>query len=59
MKTRPVRKKTSKAETLALIRSARGMIKPRPGEKPFAKEWAEYKAGEMVLEAAKLRRVCR
>lgn len=36
-----------------LIHSFRGSLKRKPGDKPFAEEWAEYKAEERALEEAK------
>jgi AbrB family looped-hinge helix DNA binding protein len=39
-----------KPVTAALIRQGRGILKRRPGAKPFAKEWAEHKREEMELE---------
>ena len=32
------------------IRSLRGKLKRKPGEKPFAEEWADYKKAEKELE---------
>ena len=37
----------------AHIHSFRGIFKRKLGEKPFAEEWAEYKAEEKALEEAK------
>ena len=48
--------KPTKAEMLAAIRRARGSMRRPPGSKPFAQEWAEYKAGERALEEAKFLR---
>jgi len=51
-------KLTSEANALAaLIRQARGRVKRRPGEKPFAEQMAEYKREEIALEDAKLERL--
>ena len=46
-----------KPVTRARIQRLRGILKRKPGEKPFAQEWAEYKAGEKALEEAKYARV--
>jgi hypothetical protein len=48
--------KPTKAEMLAAIRRARGSLRRKPGGKPFAVRWAEYKAEERELEERKLRR---
>ena len=45
-----------KPVTAAAIRKLRGILKRKPGDKPFAQEWAEYKAEERALEDAKLAR---
>lgn len=50
------RKKSSPEEVHKLIASFRGKFKRKPGEKPFAVEWAEYKAEEKALEEAKYSR---
>jgi hypothetical protein len=50
------RKKTSPAEVRKLINSMCGKYRPKPGDKPFAEEWAEYKREEKELEEAKFRR---
>ena len=42
--------KPTKAERHAAIRRARGIIRRKPGEKPFAEWWADHKAEERVLE---------
>ena len=47
--------KPTKAEMLAAIRRARGIVRRKPGDKPFAGWWAEYKAKEKALEERKLR----
>lgn len=41
------------------IARLRGILKRKPGEKPFAEEWAEHKAGEKALEEAKYERSTR
>jgi len=39
--------------TPATIRRARGILKRKPGQKPFAEEWAEHKKQERELEDAR------
>ena len=39
-----------KPVTAALIRSGRGILKRKAGEKPLAQEWAEHKKQERELE---------
>ena len=39
--------------TAVTIRRLRGILKRKPGDKPFAEEWAEHKREEMQLEEAK------
>ena len=39
--------------TAVTIRRLRGILKRKPGEKPFAEEWAEQKRAEMQLEEAR------
>lgn len=39
-----------KPVTAALVRSGRGIIKRKEGEKPLAEWWAEYKKEETALE---------
>ena len=39
--------------TGAAIKRARGILKRKPGEKPFRQWWAEYKKEEKALEEAK------
>lgn len=56
MKTRPAKTKASKDAMREFISSCRGSLKRKPGEKPFAEAWAEYKAEEIALEEAKLAR---
>jgi AbrB family looped-hinge helix DNA binding protein len=36
--------------TAKFIRSLRGILKRKPGEKPFAERWAEHKKEERELE---------
>ena len=38
---------------LAAIRRGRGLIRRKPGEKPFAEQWAEHKREELALEERK------
>ncbi|MGO8838890.1 MAG: AbrB/MazE/SpoVT family DNA-binding domain-containing protein [Limisphaerales bacterium] len=45
-----------KPVTAVTIRRLRGILKRKPGEKPFAEEWAEHKREEMELEEAKYAR---
>jgi AbrB family looped-hinge helix DNA binding protein len=45
-----------KPVTSVTIRRLRGILKRKPGGKPFDKEWAEYKRGEKKLEEAKYAR---
>ena len=42
-----------KPVTAASIRRTRGILKRRPGGKPLAAEWAEYKQAERALEETK------
>ena len=42
---------------LAAIRRARGIIRRKPGEKPFAEQWAEHKREELALEERKFQRM--
>ncbi len=42
-----------KPVTKHAIARLRGILKRKPGGKPFAVEWAEHKAQEKALEAAK------
>jgi bifunctional DNA-binding transcriptional regulator/antitoxin component of YhaV-PrlF toxin-antitoxin module len=46
-----------KPVTKARIHRLRGILKRKPGAKPFAQEWAEHKAGEQALEEARHARV--
>jgi AbrB family looped-hinge helix DNA binding protein len=41
-----------KPVTAVSIRRLRGILKRKPGEKPFSEEWAEHKRAEMQLEEA-------
>ncbi len=45
-----------KPVTAVTIRRLRGILKRKPGEKPFAEQWAEHKREEMELEEAKYAR---
>ena len=45
-----------KPVTATTIRKLRGILKRKPGDKPFAEEWAEHKREEMELEEAKYAR---
>ena len=51
------KKKPSPAEMRKLIHSFRGIFKRKPGEKPFAEEWADYKREEKELEERKFQRL--
>jgi hypothetical protein len=48
--------KPTKSEMFAAIRRARGSLRRKPGDKPFAVQWAEHKAEEIEMEERKLRR---
>jgi len=39
-----------KPVTAALIKRGRGILKRKPGDKPFSEEWAEQKKEEKALE---------
>jgi hypothetical protein len=39
------------------IKRTRGVLKRKPGEKPFRQWWAEYKEEEKTLEEAKYARL--
>ena len=39
------------------IHRLHGILKRKPGDKPFAQEWAEHKAEEKALEEAKYARL--
>ena len=45
-----------KPVTSVTIRRLRGMLKRKPGDKPFEEEWAEHKREEKELEEAKYAR---
>ena len=45
-----------KPVTKVRIQRLRGILKRKPGGKPFAQEWAEHKAGEKALEEARYAR---
>jgi bifunctional DNA-binding transcriptional regulator/antitoxin component of YhaV-PrlF toxin-antitoxin module len=45
-----------KPVTAVTIRKLRGILKRKPGDKPFAEEWAEHKREERELEDAKYAR---
>lgn len=45
-----------KPVTAVTIRRLRGILKRKPGDKPFAEEWAEHKRQEIELEEAKYAR---
>ena len=45
-----------KPVTAVTIRRLRGILKRKPGGKPFAEEWAEHKREEHELEDAKYAR---
>jgi len=45
-----------KPVTAATIRKLRGILKRKPGGRPFAEEWAEHKREQMELEEAKYAR---
>jgi len=45
-----------KPVTSVTIQRLRGILKRKPASKPFAQEWAEYKAEEKSLEEAKYAR---
>jgi hypothetical protein len=51
------RKKFSRAQVVATIRSIQSVCKQKPGDKPFAEEWAEYKRTEKELEERKFQRL--
>ena len=42
--------------TAVTIRRLRGILKRKPGDKPFAEEWAEHKRQDIELEEAKYAR---
>ena len=43
--------------TGAAIKRARGILKRKPGEKPFPQWWSEYKKKEKALEEARYARL--
>ena len=43
--------------TGATIKRARGILKRKPGERPFRRWWAEYKKEEKALEEARYARL--
>ena len=45
-----------KPVTSVTIQRLRGILKRKPGGKPFAQEWAEHKTEEKALEEAKYAR---
>lgn len=45
-----------KPVTSVTIRRLKGILKRKPGDKPFAEEWAEHKRAEKKLEEAKYAR---
>ncbi len=45
-----------KPVTAVTIRRLRGILKRKPGDKPFAEQWAEHKREEIELEEAKYAR---
>lgn len=45
-----------KPVTSVTIRRLKGILKRKPGEKPFAEEWAQHKREEKELEEAKYAR---
>ena len=47
----------SPAEMRKYIHALRGKFKAKPGDKPFAEEWAEYKREEKELEERKFQRL--
>src|SRR5437879_5816839 len=42
--------------TFATIKQGRGILKRKPGDKPFAEQWAEHKREESQLKEAKYTR---
>ena len=48
-----------KPVTKHAISRLRGILKRKPGGKPFAEEWAEHTAGEKALEETKYERSTR
>ena len=50
------KKKMTPEQMREFIHSLRGKYKRKPGDKPFAEEWAEYKREEKELEERKFQR---
>ncbi len=50
------KKKLSREQLDKLIDSIQAKFRIKPGEKPFAEEWAEYKREERELEERKFQR---
>ena len=48
-----------KPVTKHAIARLRGILKRKPGDKPFTEEWAEHQAGEKSLEEGKYERSTR
>ncbi len=46
-----------KPVTKHAIARLRGILKRKPGDKPFSEEWTEHKAEEIALEEAKYARI--
>ena len=46
-----------KPVTATAIKRARGILKRKPGEKPFREWWADYKKQEKALEEARFARL--
>lgn len=46
-----------KPVTAVTIRRLRGILKRKPGDKPFAEQWAKHKRTEIELEEAKNARI--
>ena len=51
------KKKPSPEEMRKLIHSFRGSLKRKPGDRPFAEEWADYKREEKELEEKRFQRL--
>ena len=51
------REQSKKKSGRVAIKRARGVLKRRPGEKPFRQWWAEYKKEEKALEEEKFTRL--
>jgi hypothetical protein len=50
MKPKTSKPKPTRAQQIAAIRALRGLLRPKPGEPPFAGWWARHKAEERALE---------